>query len=341
MSGIIRAAGPGSQLVISNSSGSIGSTTEISEIPTIPLSQLYPGDIDIENHPDVILVDRYNDETVAGVTSRYTQVRNAVSMSMVNDVPAASPSTRSLRMSVSGPTTTCDLYRQLPQRGTDLYFRWYMKYETGYYDHGGMWLGGYNPLRTTSFAGAGQRPTGTDRYIISWEAGQDLVTTTTGSMNSYNYWMDMKPTSTSNPDGSSGWFGNYFRRNYINSPQFAFRGIIEATVITAGTWDCWELRVKLNDPVESSNGSLTIWRNGIPEYDVGPGTRGGWVIDKFTKALIGRPYEGFRFRSTTDLDINYIWPQVYQTRNSVGQTSAVLWSHLVVARSYIGPIHPI
>ena len=53
----------------------------------------------------------------------------------------------------------------------------------------------------------------------------------------------------------------------------------------------------------------------------------------------GKPFPGFAWRSTPELNINAIWLYPYMSRPEKG-TSKVWWAHLVVARKYIGPLTP-
>lgn len=53
----------------------------------------------------------------------------------------------------------------------------------------------------------------------------------------------------------------------------------------------------------------------------------------------GKPFPGFAWRSTPELNINAIWLYRYMSRPETG-TSKVWWAHLVVAKKYIGPLTP-
>src|SRR5687767_7045671 len=111
------------------------------------ISNSHPGDVGIENHPDVVYVEKFDDATLASVTSRYTDVLNTAGMMLDSDVPAGSPAGgRSLRITAMGRSNSGGhLYRTLPA-GDTWYVRYYVKYFTGGpYHHTGMWFGGYNP----------------------------------------------------------------------------------------------------------------------------------------------------------------------------------------------------
>ena len=99
----------------------------------------------------------------------------------------------------------------------------------------------------------------------------------------------------------SGIWGNYF----IRDPSL---------LVPLNQWACCEIMVRLNNPVSAFNGELAVWINGQP--------RG--------------PYTGLQWRTTSALNLNWVWLLHYvTTQTPAGSTQ---WDHLVVARSYIGPI---
>ena len=51
----------------------------------------------------------------------------------------------------------------------------------------------------------------------------------------------------------------------------------------------------------------------------------------------GKPFPGFAWRNTPELNINAIWLYRYMSRPEQG-ASKVWWDHLVVAKKYIGPL---
>jgi hypothetical protein len=52
----------------------------------------------------------------------------------------------------------------------------------------------------------------------------------------------------------------------------------------------------------------------------------------------GAPFEGFQWRLDEALQLNWIWLLFYTTRNPPGIVGKVWFDHVVVAKSYIGPI---
>ena len=53
------------------------------------IAALYPGDTGIENHPDVIFVERFEQATMADLFTRWSDVKNGAAMSLSSDVPPA------------------------------------------------------------------------------------------------------------------------------------------------------------------------------------------------------------------------------------------------------------
>jgi hypothetical protein len=52
----------------------------------------------------------------------------------------------------------------------------------------------------------------------------------------------------------------------------------------------------------------------------------------------GVPFEGFRWRNSKDLNLNYVWVYLYITDAPKGHVSRVWYDDIVVATEYIGPL---
>src|SRR5213593_1528580 len=93
------------------------------------IAALYPGDVGIENHPDVIFVERFEEATLTELFIRWTDILNGPAMSFSPDVPAGSPGARSLNIPWvgGGVNDGGHLYRQLsPGVADTLYVRYYI-----------------------------------------------------------------------------------------------------------------------------------------------------------------------------------------------------------------------
>jgi hypothetical protein len=106
------------------------------------------------------------------------------------------------------------------------------------------------------------------------------------------------------------------------------------------TWLCVEIMVKMNQPVDASNGELALWLDGKPIIHLGKGfPKGRWAADTWRPDYVaGTPFEGFQWRSSDSLDLNYLRIQHYVTEGTAGSTSRVRFDHVVMARRYIGPL---
>ncbi|HVR76072.1 MAG TPA: hypothetical protein VMT52_17200, partial [Planctomycetota bacterium] len=69
--------------------------------------------------------------------------------------------------------------------------------------------------------------------------------------------------------------------------------------------------------------------------------RGPWTGMGFTLAEEGgEPFEGLRWRTQTDLKLNFFWLLHYVTERAARKNpvNRVWFDHIVVAESYVGPI---
>jgi len=198
-------------------------------------------------------------------------------------------------------------------------------------------VGGYNPPTRWPQGGAGERPRGDARLSTGVEPFGDAWV-----WDYYTYWMEMRGS----PPRGQTW-GNSF----IRDPDLK---------VERGRWICAELMMKMNKPATEHNGEMALWLDGRLVSHLGPGfPRGKWVFDKFVPGEGGegirwsdekggretfhvppggRPFEGFRWRRTEELKLNFLWVLLYITKAPEGHVSKVWFDDIVVARSYIGPL---
>ncbi|HZM94981.1 MAG TPA: hypothetical protein VFB92_16240 [Vicinamibacterales bacterium] len=283
------------------------------------ISALYPGDVGIENHPAVIFSEQFED-SIANVVARWGDAKNPGGMLFATDVPPGTPAGHALSIPwVGGVSDGGHLYKVLnPGIDDTLYVRYYVKYPIdGYFSHNGIWVGGYNPKSSWPNPRAGELPNGDDRFSAAGE--QNNLTNT---FEHYNYWMGMH-----HDDGGPYW-GNWL----LNNPS---------VTVTRGQWVCVEQMVKLNNPTTAANGEHALWLNGVKVSHLGLGfPKGFWDGGRFTQDPNGSPFEGIRWRSTSALNINYIWLQNYAPNDPPGYSGTMLFDHVVAARSYIGCLGP-
>ena len=281
------------------------------------IAMKYLRDAGIERDPDVILTEMFED-SVAGVVGRWTKSDNTAGMSLVADVPPGSGGTRSLLMTAVGGTSTGgQLYRRLTPGENQLYLRYYVKYASvGTYHHAGGWIGGYNPPTDWPQGGAGEKPTGSDRFSIGPEPVNSAL-----RFDLYTYWMNMRSSPT----------GDYWGNTFVQDPDVAVR---------PDRWMCVEVMVKMNDPVSTSNGELALWIDGTQVIHLREGAPLGlWNANMFTPDPSGSPFEGFQWRNVDQLNLNWIWLLYYTTGDPQGFVGKLWFDHVVLARKYIGPIN--
>jgi hypothetical protein len=169
---------------------------------TLPaLTDKYPHDEGIENDPDVLYVENFED-SLSRIKSRYTDVLNPAGMSLVTDVPPGSHGRYSLKITnVGGQNTGGHLFRDLrPGLDGTIYVRYYVKYpriSRTYIHHEGLWIGGYEPATTYPDPRAGF--CGLDgRLSIAYEPSDRDST-----LGTYLYWSGMKSWN-----GGTSCYGN-------------------------------------------------------------------------------------------------------------------------------------
>ena len=290
------------------------------------LASKYIGDKGIRENPAVVFAEDFEADDLETIAARWESVQNRKIMSLSADVPAASGGTRSLLMThVGGESTGGHLYRRLLPGYEKLHVRFYVKFDPACYPiHHFVHVGGYNPPTAWPQGSAGTRPQGAERFTTGVEPyGNEW------RWDFYSYWVGMR----SSPDGAS------WGHDFINDP---------ALTVERGRWICVELMMKMNEPVTESNGEQALWIDGRPwskdgqiVSHLGRGfPHGRWLWDSFLPDPNGAPFEGFRWRTTRELNLNFLWLLLYITKAPAGHVSRVWFDDVVVARDYIGPITP-
>jgi len=324
-------------------SGSRSEGTEILEICRAPISlhsgdsipgiaSKYPGDLRIQNDPNVLYVEEF-DDGMTNVLSRYNDIQNSEGMSLDTDVPPGSPGPNSIKMtSIKGVNVGGHLFKSFgPGFDSTVYVRYYVKYPSiskGYFHHEGVWFGGYNPVIDYPFPRAGSCGMGGSRLSISYE---NVWRGNLPGMDTYLYWGDMQSY-----DGGLTCYGN----TMINEGRTGNGSAISkvAPVDVLDKWMCVEIMIKLNNPVTAYNGELAVWQNGVQVGYWGPGfPNGHWLKDKWYNNPADPPFQGFRWRTDGNLKINWLWFEFYHD-NPDAPSSYIKFDHLVIATKYIGPI---
>jgi len=303
------------------------------------LAAKYPGDSGIEKDPTVIFVESFEEPSLDAMTRRWENVSHPEIMSLAADVPPGSSGKQSLLMAhVGGTGNGGHLYRRLPKGLDRVYARFYVKFdpECAPIHHFGTCIGGNNPATRWPMVSAGNRTAGDKSFWAGIEPFGE-----SWRWDFYTYWCEMRGS----PPRGQTW-GNSF----VHDPELK---------AVRGRWTCVEMMMKMND-VGDTNGEMALWIDGRRVSHLGKGfPKGKWVYDKFmpgqggngvrwndakggpeqfAAAAGGEPFEGFRWRTVKQLNLNFVWAYLYITKAPAGHVSKVWFDQIVVATDYIGPI---
>ena len=298
------------------------------------LAAKYPGDTGIERDARVLFRENFETGSIEEIGKRWGEMSNKEGqvMALSDATPPGSSGRRSLEMTASlGKNTGGHLYTQLPRGVEKAFARFYVKFsaDAGYIHHF-VTLGGYHPATAWPQGGAGERPRGDDRFTVGIEPyGNYGRYSPPGAWNFYAYWPEMKGSA----DGK--YWGNSL------TPA-------EPALVPRDRWQCVELMLQCNSAPEKSDGELALWLDGKPVALFGPGSRGSpWTGLGFSLMKSGgEQFEGFRWRTSPDLKINFFWLLDYVTENAPRQNhvtnpnpvNRVWFDDIVVATEYIGPM---
>ena len=310
-------------------------------VPEKGIASEYPGDAGIARDVRVIFVEDFEEPSMDALEKRWDTVGAKDSLSFTRDVPSGSNGEQSLLMDRQrGPGG--QLYRRLQNKtggwGCDRVFaRYYVKFdpECGELHHFGTCLGGNNPPTSWPSVKAGQPTDGARSF---WSGIEPFGSSWTWDY--YTYWCEMRGS----PPRGQTW-GNTF----VRDPNLS---------VDKGRWICIEQMIRLND-VNDTNGEQALWINGKLISHLGKGfPKGRWTFDKFHPGKGGTgtrwsnekegrdnfevpeggaPFEGFRWRTVPELNVNFVWLYIY-TQKPAGHRIKVWFDHVVVATEYIGPL---
>ena len=309
--------------------------------PSEGIAAKYPGDAGIDRDPRVVFVEDFEQDSIDALWKRWETVSDRPGQSFSEDVPPGSKGKHSLIMERT-KGSGAQLYRRLKNKdggwGYDRVFaRYYVKFDPdcGEIHHFGPCLGGSNPATPWPSVKAGQPTDGAKSFWVGIEPfGKSWV------WDYYAYWCEMRGS----PPRGQTW-GNSFLRD----PNLK---------VAKGRWICIEQMVQMNKPGDT-DGEQALWIDGQLISYLGQGfPKGLWTYDKFTPGKGGggirwdkekggperftvpeggAPFEGFRWRTVPELNVNYVWLYIY-TEKPEGHHIKVWYDHVVVATDYIGPI---
>ena len=298
------------------------------------LAAKFPGDRDIARHPSVLLAEGFEDGDLKALEKTWSEILNPASRALAFDSPTPGPSAgkRSLKITATlGQNHGGHLFALLPRGSDTLFARFYVRFEPDAdYLHHFVWMGGHNPATRWPNPQAGSRPKGDERVAVGIEPfGGNGRYPAPGAWNFYTYWQEMKISAD----------GRYWGASM--KPE-------RPPLAPKGTWQCVEFMTRLNSAPEKADGELALWLDGKKVMHIAQGARRGpWTGLGFVLPESGgEPFEGFRFRSTDALKLNYFWLEHYVTEEAVRRNgnrtpkslNAVWFDDVVVATEYIGPL---
>ncbi len=298
------------------------------------IASQYPGDKNIHQSSQVIFTEMAEESTMVELLGRWsssTKTGSPISLDTTTS-PSMSPGKQSIRLTTTagvlgnpGTVQSADLFKLLnPDFNDSLFFRFYIKYNTyGTFHHSGVRIGGAYPASPAPNNFAGKLPNDSIKqffYAGAEVSGAHKTKVKNSTFDFYNYWRHQRHSSFF-PD--SVYYGNSF----INSNQ---------VTVDMSVWNCIEVRIKLNTPPDSS-GEISMWINGKLVSEIKKGTTGTWVDNNFFPGA-GTPFEGFSWRGHERLKLNFIWLTHFVDNDSAGIINSINYDHIVVAKSYIGPI---
>ena len=298
------------------------------------LAAKHPGDAGIAREPRVLVAENFETGTIQEIARRWSDTSNKGGkvMAFSRDVPPASRGKRSLQMTATlKENTGGHLYKRLPRQVDTAFARFYVRFapDAGYIHHF-VHLGGYNPPTRWPQGGAGVRPRGDDRVTFGIEPFGDYGRhPAPGAWGFYAYWHEMKISA----DGR--YWGNGLRP-------------ARPALVPRGRWQCVEVMLKLNSAPDRPDGELALWLDGkLVAHFVKGVRRGRWTGMGFS--LVeggGQPFEGFRWRTSDRLKINFFSLLHYVTEHAARhnkvanpkRANRVWFDDVVVAGGYIGPV---
>ena len=289
------------------------------------LAARYPLDRGIARDDAVLFAEDFETGALADVAKRWDNATGKV-LALVEDGAAGS---RALEITATlNENTGGHLYTRLKPVDT-CFARFYVKFpkDPGYVHHF-VHLGGYEPATPWPQGGAGTRPEGHERFTVGIEPfGRNGRVPPPGEWSFYAYWHEMKISA------DKKYWGNGL------APREPPRGPVDRG-------QCVEVMLKCNTPGER-DGELALWLDGKLATHIRKGTpRTDWTGMGFRVAERGEPFEGFSWRKTERLKVNFFWLLHYVTpgalaRNGVKDppaTNAVRFDQIVVATRYVGPL---
>jgi hypothetical protein len=123
---------------------------------------------------------------------------------------------------------------------------------------------------------------------------------------------------------------------------------VRPALVPRDRWQCVEVMIKPNSAPDLADGELALWLDGNLTAHIFKGAkRDPWTGMGFSlMEREGEAFEGFRWRTSPELKINFFWLLHYVTENAARQNriqnpnpvNRVWFDNIVAATEYIGPL---
>lgn len=270
------------------------------------LAASYPSDANIESHPDVLFADDFesysaiNQLTGSGNYDNYYQGSN---LSLDKSTYFGGSQALRMRMPATGNGVYNSIVRDLSSGQDMLFMRVYGRYQTNY---GGI-NSAHNALTISgNYNGPGQRPNGTDFFLVNIENSKWGSEPEPGYTHAYVYHPEQDDAYGEHwySDGRVTNGSQSFGSNFVARPNVA---------PVRGEWICYEVLVQLNTP-GVRDGRVAVWQDGVLIAD----------------------WQNIRFRDVSSVKIDQI--QLQNGGQQSSQQNDKWYDNLVIATSYVGPV---
>ncbi len=308
------ASSSGGALGAGGSGGTLTTSSGGAHDETGAISNDYPGDMGIENHPDVIFADDFESyEDAADLWDRWDNTYQEAQTRIATGEGHVFAGQKALEFTM--PTGTQELSNAVQKVLTSeldvLYLRWYSKFDGANDIVGSSHNGG--GISAHYFMGNQATPgipaDGTNKFLTEFEHWRgDTDTASPGEINVYIY----------HPEQRDDYGDHFFPSGRVlpnSSVPFDFGDTFEPRpdlVPDLERWYCYEYMVRANT-VGARDGRITLWLDGVKVADFG----------------------NLRLRDVDTLKIDR-FNLSFHARQNPGAETKKYYDNVVAATSYIG-----
>jgi hypothetical protein len=287
------------------------------------LSDRYPGDVGIDADPAVL----FHDDFEGGWGRWDGPTADTAHLTIETNPGTAHAGSKYLRSTVTTADLAVDQYISSSTRVTfsrrvdEIYWRFYARFPN-IAPNPHHWVRMQAGNATYDSSGlANTVPNGNEGFWFDFDANDD------DQFDFYVYWYKMRSGRCNDGSATPGCAGDqgttYYYGNVFRPPG--------QTAFPRDAWFCIEMHAKANT-VGSSDGQLSFYVGDVKIGDYGPGYPDGtWLRDEFhaggctfSACTPPAPFEGFDFRSASDVGFKSIFLDAYYERDTSAQKRAVL-----------------